>query len=344
MSYVLLVLLVLFIIGVEFGLVMRARHGRTPHDIRKRGRYDAFLSYKSEDAPLARVCAELLLAKGVRVWFDEYVILLAESDQFKDEIKAGILKSRYGICLTSDAYYSSEWCTMEAELLDKKYSRKRERVIKADLSEYPTTGDLMRFIEMKTGWRISQPPYEPALSQSNKRRLKHPGSRIVLLVDTSGWDGSELSLPNAPRIIGDCGIGFDLSRPYLGRWIRCAVRLKPATSLGHRRPDGADDIRMLLALKAEAQDLFGSLDSVECLGVHIIQALGERHAAFTLYAGTLPTGWHRIYRVLIDGENGSEPWEAEFEFQFPGTFREFCGIAYLMDLMVASLSRAQVVE
>src|SRR4051812_14035061 len=49
--------------------------------------FDIFMSYKSEDAPFARMVVDRLLAIGCRVWFAEYCIRsLAEFDTFNDRI------------------------------------------------------------------------------------------------------------------------------------------------------------------------------------------------------------------------------------------------------------------
>lgn len=44
--------------------------------------YDAFITYKSEDADLVRNVADQLIASGIRVWFAEYQVLLQNYDQF----------------------------------------------------------------------------------------------------------------------------------------------------------------------------------------------------------------------------------------------------------------------
>ena len=349
--------LVLFIIGVQFFLVYRAKHGMTPHDIKTQRHYDAFISYKSEDAPIARACAEILMAKGAYIWFDEYVILLAETDQFEDEMKAGVQKSRYGICFTSEAYFSSPWCQKELAWLLEKNTFSPDRVLNARISEYSigivpdrmTAGPsisctsvdvLMTFISTRTRLSYSLPLQESQSSPMSQLWLTHPSCVNSWRVDTSGWARMDRNTENAPQhIIGDFGVGFDLQRLQVGKVLCCSVRLKPTHMHGGEDFCDTDKLKSLRSIKAEAQSSFGGTYLLECLGVHLVEVLGAKHAAFTLFAGASASpGWYRIYRVFTTCGNDAKKWSIEFEFYFPGTFRQFCGVTYFMDRIVTSLS------
>jgi hypothetical protein len=80
-------------------------------------RFDLFLSYKSEDAALARRLCEHLTASGWRVWFAEYAVLLKDRTTFQEAVAAGIRHSRLGLCLTNPRYALSPHCRWELELL-----------------------------------------------------------------------------------------------------------------------------------------------------------------------------------------------------------------------------------
>lgn len=79
--------------------------------------YDFFISYKSENIEVVRPIAELLIASQRRVWFSEYNLdtnaYLGSDEILRESMLAGASKSRYGICFTNDAYFSSSWCRRE---------------------------------------------------------------------------------------------------------------------------------------------------------------------------------------------------------------------------------------
>src|ERR1043165_1013466 len=79
--------------------------------------YDFFISFKSENVEVVRAIAELLIANQLRVWFSEYSLdrktYLGTDEMMRDAILAGISKSKYAICFTNEAYFSSAWCRTE---------------------------------------------------------------------------------------------------------------------------------------------------------------------------------------------------------------------------------------
>ncbi|MCP4677646.1 MAG: toll/interleukin-1 receptor domain-containing protein [Deltaproteobacteria bacterium] len=348
LTYAALFSIVIFIAAVQLILVLRARHGRTPHDLRRRGRYDVFVSYKSEDAWLARPCAELLLAAGWRVWFDEYVILLTEGKQFRREMILGVWRSRYGVCITTKSYFSSRWCREELRGLMKKHRRNPQRIVNARLSEYPTPTtidlpmgptntctslhSLMRFVEQATGL-ASVPAPDESRPLRKSDFLTHSDLPRGWRLDTSGWIKGE---PVEPRVIHRDGSGVDYVRPYRRGMVVCHAQLRRTGKRNHL----ASTVKLsaLQTLKVEAQAEFGDIYLLECLGVHVIKALKKTHPGFTLFVGRLPTAWCRVYRVFLDDCGRRHTWMAEFEFSLQGTFREFCAVTHFMDHMVSSIS------
>src|ERR1051325_511099 len=79
--------------------------------------YDFFISFKSENVEAVRAVAELLIANHLKVWFSEYSLdsntYLGTEEMMRDAILAGISKTKYGICFTNEAYFSSAACRME---------------------------------------------------------------------------------------------------------------------------------------------------------------------------------------------------------------------------------------
>src|ERR1041385_7580852 len=79
--------------------------------------YDFFISYKSENIEVVRPIAELLIANHFKVWFLEYNldnnIYLGTDEVLREAMFAAISKSKFGICFTNEAYFSSARCRIE---------------------------------------------------------------------------------------------------------------------------------------------------------------------------------------------------------------------------------------
>lgn len=74
--------------------------------------WDVFISHASEDkeaiaAPLARA----LLAKGLRVWYDEFSLKLGDS--LRKCIDRGLSRSRFGVVILSDHFFQKHWPQQE---------------------------------------------------------------------------------------------------------------------------------------------------------------------------------------------------------------------------------------
>src|SRR4030095_12722101 len=78
---------------------------------RKRFAYDVFLSHNAKDKPAVRELAERLKQDGLRVWFDEWVILPGDSIPLK--IEQGLERSRTLILIMSQNAFASEWVALE---------------------------------------------------------------------------------------------------------------------------------------------------------------------------------------------------------------------------------------
>ncbi|MGO8673956.1 MAG: SUMF1/EgtB/PvdO family nonheme iron enzyme [Capsulimonadaceae bacterium] len=73
--------------------------------------YDVYLSYSHHDRPAVRELADRLRADGLRVWFDEYV--LVPGALIAREIEDGLRKSRTLVLVMSPNAFASEWPTLE---------------------------------------------------------------------------------------------------------------------------------------------------------------------------------------------------------------------------------------
>lgn len=112
--------------------------------------YDVFISHASEDkADVARPLAELLVKRGLKVWYDEFALTIGDS--LRRSIDRGLASSRFGLIILSPDFFRKEWPQAE---LDGLVSKQRasggkvilpvwHRVTKDDvLAASPTLADL----------------------------------------------------------------------------------------------------------------------------------------------------------------------------------------------------------
>lgn len=76
--------------------------------------YDVFISHASEDKnDFVRPFATLLKERGIEVWFDEFELKIG--DKLRRKIDEGLSKSRYGIVVLSNFFFSKEWPQKELD-------------------------------------------------------------------------------------------------------------------------------------------------------------------------------------------------------------------------------------
>ena len=66
--------------------------------------FDVFISYTRKDADFARAIAELLMANGLRIWFDEYRIPLTSAVGLRDALTQGVNQSKAAVLITNPEY------------------------------------------------------------------------------------------------------------------------------------------------------------------------------------------------------------------------------------------------
>ncbi len=75
--------------------------------------WDVFISYASEDRPLAQELADALEEEGLKVWYDETVLKLGDS--LRRSIDRGLAESRYGLVILSPAFFAKSWTQYELD-------------------------------------------------------------------------------------------------------------------------------------------------------------------------------------------------------------------------------------
>lgn len=77
-------------------------------------RYDVFISHATEDKDdIVRPLAKALIAKGLRVWYDEFSLKLGDSVRRK--IDAAVTNSRFAIVVLSHAFFAKDWPQYELD-------------------------------------------------------------------------------------------------------------------------------------------------------------------------------------------------------------------------------------
>ena len=78
--------------------------------------YDVFISHATEDKDeIVRPLADALIARNVRVWYDEFELRIGDS--LNGKIDEGLANSRFGIVVLSHAFFQKNWAQRELNAL-----------------------------------------------------------------------------------------------------------------------------------------------------------------------------------------------------------------------------------
>jgi hypothetical protein len=126
--------------------------------------WDFFISHASEDkGDIARPLADMLQAKGYKVWYDEYTLTLG--DNLRRSIEQGLAQSQFGVVVLSPSFFAKKWTNLELDGLFalEKFGEKRilpvwHNVTATDVERYssimamrlgaPTSKGLNHVVEM----------------------------------------------------------------------------------------------------------------------------------------------------------------------------------------------------
>ena len=107
--------------------ILEARQATSPTDEKVSGEWDVFICHASEDKKeFVNPLAEALLAKNLRVWYDDFVLNVGDS--LRQSIDHGLARSRYGIVVLSPHFFEKDWPQKELDGLVAKETG-REKVI-----------------------------------------------------------------------------------------------------------------------------------------------------------------------------------------------------------------------
>jgi hypothetical protein len=90
--------------------------------------WDVFISHASEDkAAVAKPLAEMLQAKGIKVWYDEFTLNIG--DRLRQSIDHGLANSRYGLVVFSPKFFQKKWPQNELDGLISMETPERPRIL-----------------------------------------------------------------------------------------------------------------------------------------------------------------------------------------------------------------------
>jgi len=91
-------------------------------------RWDVFVSHASEDKDaIARPLAKELRRRGLRVWYDEFV--LEVGDSLSEKIDEGLASSHHGVVVLSPQFFERNWSKKELAGLTAIESGRRNRIL-----------------------------------------------------------------------------------------------------------------------------------------------------------------------------------------------------------------------
>lgn len=97
----------------DLGRIARVTAGDAGTRPRFRRRYDAFISYASQDETEARRLAEAMKNLGLEVWYAP--LRLRASAYLPKEIRRGLRQSRLGVVILSHSYFAKKWPRWELD-------------------------------------------------------------------------------------------------------------------------------------------------------------------------------------------------------------------------------------
>jgi len=319
--------------------------------------YDFFISYKVENVGIVRPIVEQMIASGLKVWFDEYMIDFKGRDQPERAFSLGAQKSRLGICFTNDKYFGSSNCLKELALLmdvkncglqniieirlPAKYLplQKYPALAESQSIEYRDVNETLDFIRRFS--RLSIIPME-ALDSSIRTTSIFQYNGKTYSLDLAGWDVThqKSSQPDedgdvkGPRFQRWCGQNRMFGHLLLGKQDLHVSRLIRSEDY----QEYFDDRKYFKDAVEFANVYYRKIWRQKGAGIHLVflpDFSQHSQIAFTTLFG--PKVWSRLYSIIVPDQTNNRDKELAFFFFFEGEFQGFCRHAYLMDKVVSSL-------
>ncbi len=112
--------------------------------------YDVFLSHSAKDKAVVRDVAERLRKDGVKVWFDEWVLVgrdCVEPAMRQAKIEEGLERSHVLVLCMSANAFGSDWAQLESGTFRfRDLLNKERRFLPLRLDDAPIKGSLAQLI------------------------------------------------------------------------------------------------------------------------------------------------------------------------------------------------------
>jgi hypothetical protein len=189
--------------------------------------WDVFISHASEDkAAVAKPLADMLQAKGLRVWYDEYTLSLG--DNLRRSIEQGLAASRYGIVVLSPSFFAKKWTQLELDGLfalespgQKKILPVWHNVTAADVEHFSSFMAMRLGVSTTSGLdqvvakiieairRDSMPPVVEAEPTKSPRLHPHSTALLQAAVNSDGRIMANWHLSGLSVSVGRSALGHD---------------------------------------------------------------------------------------------------------------------------------------
>jgi len=205
--------------------------------------WDVFISHASEDkAAIAKPLADMLQAKGLKVWYDEYTLSLG--DNLRRSIEQGLAGSRYGIVVLSPSFFAKKWTQLELDGLfalerpgQKKILPVWHNVTAADVEQFssfmamrlgvPTTAGLDQVVLKITQAinRDSEPSTVEDEPASSPRLHPHSTALLQAAVKSDGRIMASWHLGGLSVSVGRSALGNDSDPRAIALNLHCLDEL-----------------------------------------------------------------------------------------------------------------------
>jgi hypothetical protein len=333
--------------------------------------YDCFISYRTVSVYTVRFLAEQLVARGVKLWFAEWEILVSGRRGFQEAINRGIASSGNVICCTNSGYAQSEYCRIEAMQVLDVPGKESRHILDLRLPDEPNAvsealqrhGSEAVYHEEQTlqnTWdrccqflRLDNSNLPKREEGGDRNRFELAGRDFYLATD-SRW---EIKRVNKLISRNNTVIAF-YSRKVEAVTLYGELVVSPNAVL-HFSGNQRDDFESAIKAIPEWNRAVGKI--LYPRGVHVVhlpalhsvlQAVA--HPAFTYLdpdrndysdARDVPiekSVWHRKYIIRVTPPHMPTDMEFYFDFDMRGVahddFATFCRYAYMMDDLVRGLS------
>jgi hypothetical protein len=286
----------------------------------------------------------------IKVWFDEYQILLDNYKNWQELVKKNIQKSKRGLVFVNKLYLQSEICRNEYNdllshcgsggviiilLEDEEISDPITKKAKWSFcfAGSKTINDLLFFIESIIAKPIQKVNIENIWSGEKKYHIgKCLGFPYRL--DISLWNYHRslwLSLLNIYYKISKHFIYRIIEKQRISMNLYFGPEISPV-HMANRIKRVVDDRKLQDEMRRYAKTYFDRWNT-NCIGIHLVPHHEFMQFAFSYQLG--PGLWSRKYSISLPISN--QVVEFAFTFGVLGSFTDFCRVAWLCDQLVTSL-------